>query len=951
MERKFFLYQIGLMASGSVLFKPLPSFLNDASAANQNTLENLYAAFQHPPAHCQPFVRWWWNGNKIEKQELLRELQLLKSVGIGGVEINPIKFPLRTEDLGKPSLTWLSHEWIRLLDFTLTAAKKLNLTSDLMVGSGWPFGAEYLQGEEQAQIITIGVKKIEGATDFEAPLLDFIKEADPATTSPYAHRQLTVLRVLLVPDPLSSLDQVKDLSEQIPSGFIKVSVPTGKYAIYTLVKTHAFLEVINGVPGATGTVLNHYNKAAVEKYLNHMSATIQQQIGPLKGRVRAMFTDSLELEGANWSADMAAIFKQRKGYDIMPYLPLILFKIGGMGNVFDYNYGVDFTPPFKDTIERIRYDFDLLKTELIRERFIEPFQHWCKANGWKARVQAYGRGYHPLEGSFGMDIPEGETWVKYGVGKEMSEEDYRIGRAYTMANKYVSSAAHLQGKRLISCEEATNTDMVFNTTLQMLKICGDQSIISGITHFVYHGFNYSPAHAPFPGWIRYGNFINEKNTYWPFFKQLADYNGRIAALLQQADMFANIALLPPVYDMWLKYGTQNEPFPSLAHPTYLTFIWEAIHQNGNACDYISDSIIDNATIANGCLQYGTRQYHTLFLVAIESLNLTTAKKLLAFVQSGGTIFCIETIPSKSLGLQNASQKDAALQAVIATLQTYTDKFIFLKKPEKDYYHWYKNIQQQYKLSPYVSIRNGNTFVTQVRYKIDNTEILIFTNGHYEKTFTIRVSPDEKMIEGKTASIWDATTGRRYLLSNEKQFDLTLCPADLRIIVFHPNKKNNHLPLFKPYPTIPTTAAAMGGNWQLTAQHINGSIQKISLPNLIDLKELPNLVHFCGNITYQHPFKVLARDNFSYIDIGLVHGIAQLRINHKVVSVRWYGRYIYDIKNLLQLGDNTIEIVVTTTMGNYMKSLTNNRIAQYWTNEKRKNQPLQSLGLMGPVYVF
>jgi len=43
--------------------------------------------------------------------------------------------------------------------------------------------------------------------------------------------------------------------------------------------------------------------------------------------------------------------------------------------------------------------------------------------------------------------------------------------------------------------------------------------------------------------------------------------------------------------------------------------------------------------------------------------------------------------------------------------------------------------------------------------------------------------------------------------------------------------------------------------------------------------------------------------------------------------------------------------VTTTMGNYMKSLTDNHIAQYWTNEKNKNQPVQSMGLLGPVTIF
>lgn len=39
------------------------------------------------------------------------------------------------------------------------------------------------------------------------------------------------------------------------------------------------------------------------------------------------------------------------------------------------------------------------------------------------------------------------------------------------------------------------------------------------------------------------------------------------------------------------------------------------------------------------------------------------------------------------------------------------------------------------------------------------------------------------------------------------------------------------------------------------------------------------------------------------------------------------------------------------MGNYMKSLTDNPIAQKWTNNPRRPQPAQSMGLVGPVTIY
>jgi len=107
----------------------------------------LYELFRKPEPHFRPFVRWWWNGNKVEAGELVRELRLLKEAGIGGVEINPVQFPSRSEgdDMEKPSLRWLSDEWIRMLQVAFDETKSLGMTCDLIVGSGWPFGAEYLK--------------------------------------------------------------------------------------------------------------------------------------------------------------------------------------------------------------------------------------------------------------------------------------------------------------------------------------------------------------------------------------------------------------------------------------------------------------------------------------------------------------------------------------------------------------------------------------------------------------------------------------------------------------------------------------------------------------------------------------------------------------------------------------------------------------------------------------
>lgn len=41
--------------------------------------DELYEAFRDPPAEARPFVRWWWNGDCVTEEELLRELFLFSN--------------------------------------------------------------------------------------------------------------------------------------------------------------------------------------------------------------------------------------------------------------------------------------------------------------------------------------------------------------------------------------------------------------------------------------------------------------------------------------------------------------------------------------------------------------------------------------------------------------------------------------------------------------------------------------------------------------------------------------------------------------------------------------------------------------------------------------------------------------------------------------------------------
>lgn len=958
MNRRKFLSQSALLTSGSLIIREIPVFNTESqNKTDLNYPVDLYELFRNPDLKYHPFVRWWWNGNKVEAKELVRELRLLRDAGIGGVEINPVEFPTRFDgdDLGKPSLKWLSDEWTDMLKVVFDEAKSLGMTCDLLVGSGWPFGAEYLEGEERAQIVVIAVKKIKGPVDYEISKFEIYKEADPTISSPFPGRTMELLSLSLVPDPLTDLKQIVSLNRNLDKEVQKLSVPDGKFALYALVKINGFMQVINGAPGATGPVLNHFNSAFVKQYLNRMSDTIEKRTGPLSENLRALFIDSMELEGSNWTFDMLQEFREKKGYDLSQYLPFILFKTGAMGNVTDFKYGVTTSPEIENMIRRMRYDFEMTKAELLEERFIKTYVEWCRRLNVKSRAQAYGKSFFPLESSFYYDIPESESWtmnwLKHRVGEEMPEDDYRRGRAYTMICKYVSSAANLTGKRLVSCEEMTDTYTVFNTTPENLKIGGDQSAITGVTHSVLHGFNYSPPEAPYPGWLRYGGYYNENNTWWPYFHLYNEYKGRLSALLQHVTMCTDIAILPPNDDMWSNIGSQMEPFPSITIVDYFTLVWEAINKNGNGCDYVSQRVIGDAVMKNGIMYYGPKKYHTIFLVQVDSLGAGTAKKLYDFVASGGRIFCIEVYPSKSPGWKDYENRDKEVITLVEKMKSFPDRFVLLKKPDKAFIGWYRGIQKKYSIAPYISIENPDPYVMQNHYKGDDgSEIFYIINSNINNSHTTKITFPVNITRNRQGWIWDPEDGNRYRITTGRDNSITLDmgPADSFLFIFDKHRKG---PDWMPLPATSQTEETLRNGWNLEFRHCRDrSVKAFNSDTLKDIKDLQDFMNFAGTIIYRN-YIVITDLKPSFLNPGKVYGISELKVNGKDCGIKWYGRRIFRIGEQLVRGDNLIEIKVTTTMGNYMKSLTDNPIAQYWTNEKNKIQPLQSMGLIGPVTIY
>lgn len=906
---------------------------------------DLYETFKNPDAQYRPFVRWWWNGLKIDKKEIARELDLMKEIGIGGVEINSIRFPDGADSLNFKSKPYLSDEWADMIAFTAEACKERGMICDMIGGSGWPFGGEFLSRSQQLQMLTVETVKINGGNtgkDFKITKEELYSRMNPPIASKNKKPLKELEYIRLMPLHVNDFTEGISFDSQVGKEVINIHIPAGEHVIYFFVKLTGYMNVINGAPGASGPVLNHFNKDAVITYLSKLSDKVKFNSNRMKGKVRATFVDSFELEGANWCDDMLQKWEKHFGYSLYPYLPYIIKKIGHMGNPLPEDYGCVFSEEVKKNIEyRVRNDFERFQIYLFQENFINTLNKWCRKNGVKSRVQAYGRALHPLESSMHIDIPECESWLWSDVGYNFPENKaIGGGHGFSCNNKFTASGSLLAGNGKVSCEELTNTGNIYQTTLEDIKVTGDMSNISGVNHSILHGFNYSPREAGFPGWIQYGDYFNEHNTLWPYYHYWMDYKARVSAVLQNSIPQSDIAILPPLEDMWSVLGQQRDPFPQNIFPAYAHDLWQNLHQNGNGCDYVSENILQQSNIRNGKLSFGPRTYNTLILLDVESMDPRTADAISKFVKKGGKVICVGKKPHQSIGFANYKIKSAEVERIFNQLfDKYPEKIVNIPAPTLPQTEWYAKVQKELNIKPYVSVSKPAKWMFYNYYKSGDKDIFFITNFNRRASYQVDLNFIDK-VKDKQAWLWDAETGKRYLL-NQKGTSLSLRfgPAESKIIVFDEHKDGE---VYKALPLEPEKTQRIGNIWKVQANHVDKSIKEFEIDSLADFNKTPFVWarHFAGTLSYTTTFKVENPNAFHVINTGEARGVIEVYLNGEKLGTNWYGEAIFDIHSKLKSGENHLKINVITPLGNYATTIT-----------KRYAQAMREIGLEGPVRIY
>jgi hypothetical protein len=569
------------------------------------------AVFDNPPDDARPMMRWWWHGVAASPAQIRHDLEAMKAAGIGGAEIQPVyPLTLNSPASGVVNHPFLSDAFLALVREAHVRGRDLGLRIDLTLGSGWPYGGPSVSIDDAAgQLRVERVALPAGSRRVARPALAVGEAWIAAFVGPEGVADAT-------PGALTPLDWP-------PSTPVLDIAPTqGPRQVWAFVASRTGMMVKRPAVGSEGYVLSHYDRGALDRYLDTVGGRLLQ---PLAGSPPfAIFCDSLEVYGSDWTPDLPAEFEQRRGYDIRPLLPWLVADRGETGAM-------------------LREDWGRTLSELLDERFIRPLREWAHARGTRLRMQSYGIPPATISSSAAVDLPEGEGhhW-----------------RQLT-ASRWASSASHLFGRPVASSETWTWLHSPsFRATPLDLKAEADRHFLQGITQLIGHGWPSTPEGEEYPGWRFYAaGAFNEKNPWWIVMPDVSRYLQRVSAVLRLGHPGNDVALYLPVADAYAHATPGRMHLLELVKERLGEEIVGSVLDAGYGFDAIDDdALVTHARLDGDRVAIGAGRYRAIVLPPMDAMPAATLAAIERFAAAGVVVISAGRTPARPAGRHSEAER-------------------------------------------------------------------------------------------------------------------------------------------------------------------------------------------------------------------------------------------------------------------------------------------------------
>ncbi|HEY5912161.1 MAG TPA: glycosyl hydrolase [Verrucomicrobiae bacterium] len=981
-------------------------FLSLLTLANTGTADNLDARFAQPPLSARLRAYWWWLNGNVTREAITRDLEEMKLKGFGGALICDAGGAEQDGNEQVPhGPTFMTPEWRGLYRHTLKEAERLGLEMSLNIQSGWNLGGPMVTADDAAKKLTWSETQVAGPTRYEkqlpipksrddyyrdAWLVGFRLKEGASGAAPQrrpiqnwqekaGHKALhfsapdtTPLFQELPTEPgeedTRSTDVV-DLSSHLgKDGVLRWEVPDGTWQILRFGGTigdHS--RVSTSSDGWKGYALDVLDAAAFKRYWEGSVVPLITDAGPLAGKtLKYLHTDSWEVEPLNWTPSLRDEFRNRRGYDLLPFVPVLAGRI------------VDSRP----ISNRFLHDFRKTIGDLAIDNHFKVFRDLAHERGLQIHPESGGPHAVPIDAQRCLgwnDAPMSEFWAW--------SWRHRVGDENRFFVKQPASAAHTYGHPLVLAEGFTTIGPHWQETIwDNLKPSFDKALCEGLNLLVWHAFVCSPAEMGMPGQQYFaGTHFNPNSTWWSKSAAFLGYINRCQALLQEGLFVA---------DACYYYG---DHVPNFAH---LKRSDPARVLPGYDYDVISEeAVLTRLSVRDGrlCLPDGM-SYRVLVLPDRRIIALPVLRKLKELAAAGATV--IGPKPAEASGLQDFPQSDMEAAALADELwpsaQTnqrtsnpvletrfgngrvisgrgarevllgdgvppdFEANFEARGRSDSDSFP-VGNVMATNSPPPLPSALRPSSPLDFIHRRTDSADIYFVAN----RSNTWEQARCTFRVTGKAPEIWDAVTGHHRFAADYQEKDgrtivpLEFSPCGSWFVIFREPASRQRTgggtnsPRFEP-------RAEINGPWTVEFDTKWGGPASVQFDQLVSwtARAEPGIKYYSGAATYRKQFDFPQAAESArplWLDLGNLRELAEVRLNGKSLGIVWAPPFRVEISGLIRPKSNRIEIEVVNFWPNRIIGdqflPADRRFTRTNIRKLTKGTALMESGLLGPVRIL
>jgi len=927
---------------------------------------DLEAGFRTPPHSAGIRCFWWWLNGNVTAGAITRDLEEMKAKGYSGALIFDADGSAQRRNRRVPAgPVFGGPEWTKLFVHACKEANRLDLELSLNIQSGWNLGGPKVTEEEATQRLVWSKTEVKGPATvkqmLKSPLAggrfyrDIAVIAVPMPAGlkvrpikdlklKSATRELGMsapdCRFLLNTSPsqpgdvaISSKEIVNLTAKMGKDGMLDWEAPKGEWVILRIGHSATGAHVSTHSAGWGGRVLDYMSPDSLGAYWGRNIEPLIDAIGPLSGTALGyLHTDSWEGGGMNWTPGFDRTFRQRRGYDLLPWLAVLA------GYVVDSREDSNaFLADFRKTIGDLVADHYGLLAAMARKR------------GLGTHPECSGPHAGPLDGlkNYGRsELMMSEFW---------SPSRHRPKPTDRFFVKQASSAAHTYGKRLVGAEGFTTIGPHWNDIpWSAMKPSFDHEFCAGLNLVFNHTFTCSPKEMGIPGQEYFaGTHFNPQITWWDEAGTFIDYLKRCQYLAQQGDFVADVVYYYGDHIPNIVRLKSHDPAGALPGFDY---------------DVLSEELLlVGLKVEGGVLALPSgMKYRVLVLPDHRVLSLEAMKKVDSLVREGAIV--LGPKPLRMVSLVGGDAGKATFKKFADGLwgsQTQVDGKKGTRKVGKGRVAWGMSARE-FLLSDGVAEdvalekMTSKTDVGWIHYRIGKADVYFLADqaGAGCKGAAIFRGA------GRVPEFWDAVDGSTreavsFRFANGRtHVPLELDPFGSVFVVFRKKTAMGrdgglNFPKWRQSQTI-------AGPWEVSFDSGRGGPKEpVRFDSLTSWTghDDPAITYYSGKAAYRTTFRIdnnLAGKTLA-IELGQVKdvGMARVKLNGKDLGVVWRPPFRVDISRAVKIGENKLEVMVVNSWRNRLigdRTLPEGKRLTRTNVSVDKNWKLEESGLLGPVRI-